>query len=227
MCGRFFVEGENENELLSRMIEEAERRQQALTGESTIAVGEVFPGSTVAAMAMGKSGEIGMFPMQWGFHRSDKRGLIINTRSETALEKPLFRKSMLERRCLVPCSWYFEWETRDAQQSLLENLPSFQMQPEGQIPRGKMKNQMKIKYAIRPKSSGIIYLAGIYRYEEAQRLPVLSILTRETAQEISFIHDRMPLILPQTYVSEWIKPENSPAELLKEAETDMIYERVV
>ena len=176
MCGRFFVEGENENELLSRMIEEAERRQQALTGESTIAVGEVFPGSTVAAMAMGKSGEIGMFPMQWGFHRSDKRGLIINTRSETALEKPLFRKSMLERRCLIPCSWYFEWETRDAQQSLLESFPSFQMQPDGQIPRGKTKNQMKIKYAIRPKSPGIIYLAGIYRYEEAQRLPVLSIL---------------------------------------------------
>ena len=223
MCGRFFVEGENENELLSRMIEEAERRQQALTGESTIAVGEVFPGSTVAAMAMGKSGEIGMFPMQWGFHRSDKRGLIINTRSETALEKPLFRKSMLERRCLVPCSWYFEWETRDAQQSLLENLPSFQMQPEGQIPRGKTKNQMKIKYAIRPKSSGIIYLAGIYRYEEAQRLPVLSILTRETAQEISFIHDRMPVIFSDKTHTAWLDRNADPQAVMKLCETNMAY----
>ena len=223
MCGRFFVEGENENELLSRMIEEAERRQQALTGESTIAVGEVFPGSTVAAMAMGKSGEIGMFPMQWGFHRSDKRGLIINTRSETALEKPLFRKSMLERRCLVPCSWYFEWETRDAQQSLLENLPSFQMQPEGQIPRGKMKNQMKIKYAIRPKASGVIYLAGIYRFEENLKLPVLSILTREPAQDISFIHDRMPVIFSDRNHGAWLDRSADPQEVLKHCEISMAY----
>ena len=37
MCGRFFVEGESENELLARMIAEGERRQQAITGESSIA----------------------------------------------------------------------------------------------------------------------------------------------------------------------------------------------
>ena len=55
MCGRFFVEGESENELLARMIEEAERRQQFLTGESNIARGEVFPASTIASMAMGKA----------------------------------------------------------------------------------------------------------------------------------------------------------------------------
>ncbi len=63
MCGRFFVEGESENELLARMIEEAERRQQMLTGESNIARGEVFPASTIASMAMGRSGEIGIFPI--------------------------------------------------------------------------------------------------------------------------------------------------------------------
>ena len=68
MCGRFFVEGESENELLARMIDEASRRQRALTGESTIATGEVFPSSTVAAMTVGRSGDIGIFPMQWGFH---------------------------------------------------------------------------------------------------------------------------------------------------------------
>ena len=171
MCGRFFVVGESENDLLVRMIAEAERRQKALMGESNIARGEAFPASTVAAMAAGKSGEIGIFPMVWGFHRPDGKGLIINTRSETALEKPLFRQSMLTRRCLIPCSWYFEWETREAQQSLLDDMPSLQIQTDGQTAKGKAKYPMKIKYAIRPKAPGIVYLAGIYRYEENQKLP--------------------------------------------------------
>ena len=42
MCGRFYVEEDGEDELLSRMIEEASRRQQAIVGETSIAAGEVF-----------------------------------------------------------------------------------------------------------------------------------------------------------------------------------------
>ncbi len=223
MCGRFWVEGESENELLSRMIEEAARRQKAVTGESGIAAGEVFPGAAVAALALAKSGEAGAYPMLWGFHRPDGKGLIINTRSETALEKPLFKKSMLERRCLIPCSWYFEWETRDTQQSLLDDMPSLQIQAAGQTIRGKAKNPTKIKYAIRPKAPGIIYLAGIYRYEENQKLPVLSILTREPAPEISFIHDRMPVIFSDKLHGQWLDRAADPMEVLKLCEKEMAY----
>ena len=222
MCGRFFVEGESENELLARMIAEAERRQQAITGESSIARGEVYPASTVAAMAVGKTGDIGIFPMVWGFHLQPNNKLIINTRSETAMEKPMFRKSMLERRCLIPCSWYFEWETRDAQQSLLDDMPSLQIQA-GQTIKGKAKNPTKIKYAIRPKAPGIIYLAGIYRYEENQKLPVLSILTREPAPEIAFIHDRMPVIFSDKLHGQWLDRSTDPMDVLKLCEKEMAY----
>ena len=223
MCGRFFVEGESDNELLARMIAEAERRQQAITGESHIARGEVFPASTVAAMAAGKSGDIGIFPMTWGFHLQPHNKLIINTRCETAMDKPLFRKSMLERRCLIPCSWYFEWETRDAQQSLLDDMPSLQIQAAGQTVKGKAKNQTKIKYAIRPKTPGIIYLAGIYRYEDNLKLPVMSILTREPAPEISFIHDRMPVIFSDSHHGAWLDRDADPLTLLEMCETAMVY----
>ena len=223
MCGRFFVEGESENELLARMIAEAERRQQAITGESSIARGEVYPASTVAAMAVGKTGDIGIFPMVWGFHLQPNNKLIINTRSETALEKPLFKKSMIERRCLIPCSWYFEWETRDAQQSLLDGMPSLQIQAAGPIAKGKAKNPSKIKYAIRPKAPGIIYLAGIYWYEETQKLPVLSILTRDPAPEIAFIHDRMPVIFSDKLHGQWLDRSENPMDVLKLCEKEMAY----
>ena len=135
----------------------------------------------------------------------------------------MFSGAMQSRRCLIPCSWYFEWETRDAQQSLLDDMPSLQIQAAGQTIRGKAKNPTKIKYAIRPKTPGIIYLAGIYRYEENQKLPVLSILTREPAPEISFIHDRMPVIFSDKLHGQWLDRAADPMEVLKLCEKEMAY----
>ena len=223
MCGRFFVEGESENELLARMIDEASRRQQSVAGESAIATGEVFPAATVAAMAFGKSGRLGVFPMQWGFHRPDGKGLIINTRSETALEKPLFRQAMLERRCLIPCSWYYEWETQDAQTRLFDAVPSLQVQPDSEPTESNAKHPVKIRYAIRPKTVGIMYLAGIYRYEECARFPSLSILTREPAREIAFIHDRMPVIFSESTRTAWLDRSVDPRTALTRCEMEMQY----
>lgn len=223
MCGRFFIADESENALLARMLEEAARRQQAIMGESCIAAGEVLPASTVAAITVGRSGKIGVFPMTWGYHLPPHNKLIINTRSETAMEKPLFRASMLERRCLIPCSWYFEWEVRDGQQDMFSDGPSLQIQAAGQMARGKTKNRQKVKYAIRPKTPGILYLAAIYRYEENQKLPALSILTRSPAPEISFIHDRMPVIFSDRNYGAWLDRAADPQEVLKRCEQEMAF----
>jgi hypothetical protein len=35
----------------------------------------------------------------------------------------------------------------------------------------------------------------------------------------------MPLILPEQFVGEWIKPETRPEELVKEAQTEMYFEK--
>ena len=69
------------------------------------------------------------------------------------------------------------------------------------------------------------WLAGLYRIENG--LPVFVVLTREPAEELRFIHDRMPLILPEQLVDEWIRPGAKPEELVKEALTDMIFEKAV
>ncbi len=44
--------------------------------------------------------------------------------------------------------------------------------------------------------------------------------------EIRFIHDRMPLIIPERLVNEWIRPDTKPEDLMGEALTDMMYEKV-
>ncbi len=80
---------------------------------------------------------------------------------------------------------------------------------------------MKIKYAIRPKAPGIMYLAGIYRYEADKKLPCLTILTREAAPGIAFIHDRMPVIFSQANHAAWLDRAADPTEALRLCETEM------
>ena len=134
-----------------------------------VKTGEVFPSDTAAVIANNRQLKPTVFPMRWGFERRGG-GLVINARSETAAEKQLFRESAQLRRCLIPASCYFEWERRADD---------------------------KVKYAIRPKGKELLYLGGLYTKPEPGALPCFTILTREAADGISFIHDRMPVIVPK------------------------------
>ena len=67
------------------------------------------------------------------------------------------------------------------------------------------------------------WLCGLYRIENG--LPVFVVLTREPGEELRFLHDRMPLIMPERLVDEWIRPEVKPESLLPYALTDMAFEK--
>ena len=67
------------------------------------------------------------------------------------------------------------------------------------------------------------WLCGIYRME--QNFPHFVILPREPGEPISFIHDRMPLILPEDAVTKWIDPNVNPHRLLAAALTNMAFEK--
>ena len=182
MCGRFYMADEDETGEIQRMIEEAARKQQAIVGCDSVARGEIAPGMTAAALALGKTGKMGAFPMEWGFSAMKKR--IINTRLETAAQKPLFADAFRQRRCILPMTHYFEWENRQ------EQLPSL-LDGTGWEP---VENR-RTRYMIRPEGEGTLFLAGIYRYEGNKKLPVFSVLTCEPHESIAWLHDRMPVIL--------------------------------
>ena len=112
---------------------------------------------------------------------------MVNARSETAARKTSFRESWKSHRCVIPASWYFEWE------HLLGT-------------GGKKKTGAK--YLIQPRGAGMTWLAGLYRLEDD--LPVFTVLTREPAESIRFIHDRMPLILGKEHINAWMDPESDP-----------------
>lgn len=133
------------------------------------------------------------FAMEWGYHLPNGK-LVFNTRSETAAEKPLSADGMRQRRYLIPAAHYFEWERTASG---------------------------KTKYAIAPKEGEGFSLAGIYRMEAGK--PVFSILTRSPSKDIAFIHDRMPVILPNAAISDWLNPRFNGTEILQYAKTEMNY----
>ena len=156
--------------------------------------GDVFPGDIAAVVASNRHLEPQPFAMEWGYHLSDGKR-IINARSETAAQKTMFADGIRQRRCLIPAQHYYEWEKADGR---------------------------KVKYAIEPKDSDGFFLAGIYRMEAGK--PVFTVLTRSAAEDIAFIHERMPVILPGEAASDWLNPKYHGDEILKAAMTQMKYE---
>lgn len=65
----------------------------------------VRPSDETLVIAAGRPG----IQMHFGFRLADGR-LVINARSETALEKTLFRESLLCRRIAIPADCFHEWD---------------------------------------------------------------------------------------------------------------------
>ena len=171
MCGRYWIEPEDDAELL-RILDQMNRVDPELEVRTG---GEIFPGDGVPVLCLSRAGNVRSFAMAWGYRMPDGRRLI-NARSETAAQKPLFRDSMRSRRCLLPMSAYFEWERRGRE---------------------------RIKYRIAPEAQGLHFLAGLYRFEGG--FPVCTVLTAAAAPEIAFIHHRMPVILPGEQRESWLR----------------------
>jgi putative SOS response-associated peptidase YedK len=169
MCGRYYIEID-EKELQDIVSEVEKVARQSPEQISFKASGEIFPTDTVPVQTAPSLYQ----PMKWGFIGFGGRP-VINARSETALEKPLFKASMLERRCLIPASGYYEW---------------------------RKAGSAKVKYQLY-SPSGPMYFAGCYRQEKLSQAYSFVILARQAASGIEAIHDRMPVIIPRERIQTW------------------------
>ncbi|MBQ9060404.1 MAG: SOS response-associated peptidase family protein [Firmicutes bacterium] len=205
MCTRFYIDISDEE--LQDIISAAEG--SALTdrflkaGSPLHTSGEIRPTDVTAAIATSRSGKRTVFPMRWGFHLSGRTGttMLLNARSETAARKQTFRESWQTHRCIRPASYYFDWEHHTS--------------PSGRQRAGQ-------KYAIQPRGSARTWLCGLYRMEEG--LPHFVVLTREPSEDIAFIHDRMPLILPGDLIDQWIDPAIDASKVIGRAVNDVVFE---
>lgn len=156
-----------------------------------VKTGEVNPGDVAAVIASNRKLEPQAFCMKWGYRLPDGK-LIFNARSETAAQKAMFADGMRQRRCLIPADCYYEWQKT---------------------------GQGKQKYQIAPTDANGFFLAGIYRIEQGR--PAFSILTKDPVESIAFIHNRMPVILPNEVMSDWLNPRLNGLEIIDYALSDM------
>ena len=53
---------------------------------------------------------------------------------------------------------------------------------------------------------------------------MFSVITREAVEPVKSIHDRMPMMLKQEDVRDWVRPNASPSGIAERALTDVIME---
>ena len=204
MCTRFFIEPDTEEfrEIIAQARESRLLKRLIQMGSPMLTSGEIRPSNVVPVIAPNRDGRRTAYPMKWGFSMPG-RPLLVNARSETAGEKPTFKEAWERHSCIIPASWYYEWE---------------------HLVNSSGRKKTGDKYMIQPAGETVTWLCGLYRIEDG--LPVFTVLTREPSESVRQIHDRMPLILPGSMVDDWIDPSGDPGEMLRYALTDMMTERV-
>lgn len=123
--------------------------------------------------------------VRWGFIPGWAKNpkdlpLMINARAETAIEKAAFKTAMRHRRVLVPASGFYEW---------------------------RRVGKERQAYFIRPKGGGIVAFAGLmetYAEPGGSEIDTAAILTTAANDDVAFIHDRMPVVVPPDQFSRWL-----------------------
>ena len=106
MCCRYYYE----DEIRERMQDLLDSQSIMTGGSLTVEPGCDIRPSDVSAVIYQSGNDLTAGGMRWGFSNPYKKGLIINARSETAREKNLFRESIMNRRCIIPASGFYEWD---------------------------------------------------------------------------------------------------------------------
>lgn len=107
---------------------------------------------------------------------------LINARIETVREKPVFRSSLKDRRCLVPTTGFYEWEPTS---------------------RG------KVPYFVRLKGEKVFAMSGLYDHwmdPRGDMVHSFAILTTAANELMAPLHDRMPVILEVEDERGWSEP---------------------
>jgi putative SOS response-associated peptidase YedK len=219
MCGRYAIECEEENVEFKEIIEEINRRYAGKAELTRLKTGEIFPSDIVPVLA---SADARPFLMRWGIPRWDRKGSVINARSETAMEKKMSRPSLLARRCVIPSTGFYEWARNPAAKSQptfrkpRKNPPTlfdFVETQEDAAPALSGKD----KYLLRSPNSPMLYMAGFFSKATQtgdDPLPSFVILTTDANEWVAPLHDRMPLILDDESLLSWLSDSRAAADFL-------------
>ncbi len=149
MCGRYNFTVEQNDEIIEIL-----EKLNAKFHNTAVKTGDIYPTNQAPILTLQQE-EISPAISAWGFPKFNEKGVIINARSESAFEKRTFRDSLLNRRCIIPSTGFYEWDSE------------------------------KRKFLFRMEGTKVLYMAGLYtRYGEELRFVILTTEANASMKEI-------------------------------------------
>lgn len=206
MCTRYYIEPEASFQELVENVKRSQlmERMRNHYAKPFKTSGEIFPTDLVPVIAPNPHGKAKVYPMVFGYNMPRTNKPLLNARLETADKKPTFSESWERRRCIIPASYYFEWE---------------------HLISASGDRKIGDKYMIQPAGATDTWLCGLYRIENG--FPHFVVLTKDPTEELKKLHDRMPVMLPKDCISEWVDPGQNPEEMKNRFLSEMIWEKAV
>jgi putative SOS response-associated peptidase YedK len=160
----------------------------------------VAPSTAIPAVIMTDGRRLGL--LRWGFvppwaKTLDDGPRPINARSEGAATSRLFGPALARRRCIVPVDAWYEWAEEDGAR-----------QP----------------WLLTAESGGPVAVAALWSIwrdrssDPATTLPVstVALITTAATGAAAQVHHRMPLIVPEHMLKDWLDPLRTQAQDLLE-----------
>lgn len=181
MCGRYVLKRKDLEALMTQL---GVKDPRDFVSRYNISPGTAVP--AIRRVASNRDREL--TALEWGlvprWSKDAKSGArMANARAEGIAAKPAFRDALRRRRCIVPASGFYEWQTI-----------------------GKLKQPWFFQRA----DESPIALAGIWecwRSADGVDLETCSLITTTPNDVVRPLHDRMPVILSGAAVDTWLDPD--------------------
>jgi putative SOS response-associated peptidase YedK len=161
----------------------------------------IAPGETIVAITEGEHGRT-MGSYKWGLMPASvedfsKCGKYFNARSDELTNKWPWKLAFPMRRCIVPASGFYEWRKE-----------------------GEGKKEVRLPFYVRMRDDAVMGFAGIWlpwrrRGSSDPWVLSCSVVTTDANELMRTIpHRRMPAIMSQEFIEQWLNPDNVEPEPL-------------
>jgi putative SOS response-associated peptidase YedK len=158
-----------------------------------------------------REGVIELAQARWGFvpgwwKQPKLPSHAFNARSEEAAGKPMWKDAWRHSRCILPAEGWYEWRAAERADPETGEIKAYR-QP----------------HFIHRADRRLVGIGGLVSYRptpDGKGQLSCAIVTRDAAQSVSEVHDRMPVIVPDGMVSQWLDPAVAdPAEVKRMVES--------
>ncbi|MGO9581441.1 MAG: SOS response-associated peptidase [Acidimicrobiales bacterium] len=193
MCGRFVA-----SRPVGEIAQLLEVDEVDVPPELSLPRWNVAPQATVLAVTEPRNepGHRRLSAFRWGlvpWWAKDPSigGRAFNAKAETVRDKPMFRGAIEKQRCIVPADAFYEWAPASRSDPVRRKQP----------------------WCFRAPGSGLLLLGGLWEQwrprhdQSAPPLRTCTILTTDANDVVGHVHDRMPVLITEADLEEWLSPD--------------------